>query len=154
MSSSPTSQPVLSSLNPSSHSHLQPSSRSAPTPRLTAFVYGEKHSYRALMLLRLLGGEQRRFRASTLATPKLEELANCDFILLDAFSMTSLEVQEAIAWMRSATLAPLVVLSVRDPAYEIAALQAGADAVIAFSESLEVSLALCRAAIRRRNREW
>ncbi|WP_297633741.1 hypothetical protein [Caldilinea sp.] len=105
------------------------------------------------MLLRLLGGEQRRFRASTLATPKLEELANCDFILLDAFSMTSLEVQEAIAWMRSATLAPLVVLSVRDPAYEIAALQAGADAVIAFSESLEVSLALCRAAIRRRNRE-
>ncbi|MCS6827414.1 MAG: hypothetical protein NZ553_12435 [Caldilinea sp.] len=100
----------------------------------------------------MLGGEQRRFHAAALATSKLEELSSCDFILLDAFSMTTLEMQEAIAWIRSATLAPLVVLTVRDPAYEAAAFQSGADAVIAFSESLEVSLALCKATIRRCSR--
>uniref|UniRef100_A0A7C1JQI3 Uncharacterized protein n=1 Tax=Caldilinea aerophila TaxID=133453 RepID=A0A7C1JQI3_9CHLR len=67
--------------------------------------------------------------------------------------MTSIEVQEVIAWIRSATLAPLVVLMARELAHETAALQAGADAVIAFSESLEVSVALCKATIRRSNRQ-
>ncbi len=105
------------------------------------------------MLLQLLGGEQRQFSAATLANSELEELSRCSFILLDAYNMAAVEVQETIAWIRSATLAPLVVLTARDPDFEVAVLRAGADTVIAFSESLEVSLALCRATIRRRNRQ-
>jgi len=153
MSSSLTLQPVLSSLNPSSNHHPRSSHPFKPAPELTAFVYAESYSYRSLMLLKLLGGEHRRFNASALAAMNLEELARCDFILLDASNMTSIEVQEVIAWIRSATLAPLVVLMARELTHEAAALQAGADAVIAFSESLEVSVALCKATIRRSNRQ-
>ena len=152
MSSSLTLQPVLSSLNPFPNHHPRSLHQFKPTPELTAFVYAESYSYRSLMLLELLGGEHRRFNASTLASLNLEELARCDFILLDASSMTLIEMQEVITWIRSATLAPLVVLMVRELAHEAAALQAGADAVIAFSESLEVSVALCKATIRRSSR--
>ncbi|GIV73150.1 hypothetical protein [Caldilinea sp.] len=153
MSSSLTSQPVLSSLNLFPSYHPRSSHQPKPAPELTAFVYAESYSYRSLMLLKLLGGEHRRFNASALAAMNLEELARCDFILLDASNMTSIEVQEVIAWIRSATLAPLVVLMARELTHEAAALQAGADAVIAFSESLEVSVALCKATIRRSNRQ-
>lgn len=149
MSSSLTLQPVLSSLNLSLNHHSCFSPQLKLAPKLTALVYVKRYSYRSLLLLELLGGEHRQFDAAALASLNLDELACCDFILLDASSMISTEMQEVITWIRSATLAPLVVLMAHELTHEAAALQAGADAVIAFSESLEVSVALCRATIRR-----
>lgn len=157
MTSLPTSQPILSSSCSLHTLHSLPSRPPEPTPNtpmITGFVSAERHSYRSLMLLQMLGGEQRHFQQTALFTTEIETLARCDFILLDTFNMTLNEAQEAVTQIRSATLAPLVVLVIGDFVWEEALLRAGADTAISFSESLEVSLALCKATIRRARRSY
>lgn len=151
----PTSQPSLSSSR-SQHTFrsLSPQPPEGSPTIVTAFVSAEHHSYRSLTLLQMLWGEQRRFQQAALFTAEIEDLAQCDFILLDTFNMTLDEARESVIQIRSATLAPLVVLTMGDLTWEEAVLRAGADTVISFSKSLEVSLALCRATIRRVQRSY
>lgn len=155
MTSSPTSQPILSS-SFAQHTFRSVSSRipephpNAPT--VTALVFAESHSYRSLVLLRMLGGEQKQFQQAALFTTEIEELALCDFILLDTTDMTLNEAQESVVRIRSATLAPLAALVVGDFTREETLLRAGADAAISINKPLEVSLAFCKATIRRTQR--
>jgi hypothetical protein len=99
------------------------------------------------MILQSLGGEHCKFDAAALLPAEIDRLSQCDFILVDASNMSPAEIQETIGCVRSATLAPLVILAAGEPAHEM--LQSGADAVVAFSESLDVSIARCKAVFRR-----
>ena len=83
------------------------------------------------------------------------EVAQCDFIFFDITRCPTDEWRSAIGWLRSATLAPIVILlRVGDANQKVVALKAGADVALSLLELPLIGAAHCRAVWRRYTRRW
>lgn len=86
---------------------------------------------------------------------ELSEVVQCDFIFLDITRCPTDEWRSALGWLRSATLAPIVILLwASDANQKVMALKAGADVALSMMELPLIGAARCRAVWRRYTGRW
>lgn len=123
---------------------------SANLTRVALLHYGPGHHRKVLKLVNDIAGETIMLSPDTGREGLGSAVRNCDLILIEAPYHLSPKQRQAIRWIRTGSLAPVVVLTGDKHTDDMVdTIAAGADAVISLQTASDAILAHCRALMRR-----
>jgi DNA-binding NarL/FixJ family response regulator len=118
--------------------------------RVALLYHGRSHRHKVQQIVNHIADETVAVDLSAVNESLCEAVADCDLIVVEAFGHTTSSHKRALTWIRVSSLAPVVFLtSSVQPDHTIAALAAGADAVISLDQSHDAIVAHCWALVRR-----
>jgi DNA-binding response OmpR family regulator len=121
------------------------------TPAKIALLHTGQHpNDKVLRLLARFDINAIHINVSATSHLDIDQFADCDLILFEAFDPLTNENLAALSWIRMGSRAPLVMLTNgARPERTISGLLLGADAVMSLTTSWDVIVAHCYALVRR-----
>jgi DNA-binding response OmpR family regulator len=118
--------------------------------RVALLYHGRSHRHKVQQVVNHIADETVVIDLQSVDETLCEVVAECDLIVVEALGHSTPSQHRALQWIRTSSLAPVVVLTNRLQSEQtIDALTAGADAVISLEMAPDAIVAHCRALMRR-----
>jgi DNA-binding response OmpR family regulator len=118
--------------------------------RVALLYHGRSHRHKVQQIVNLIADETIAVDLHTAGESLCESVADCDLVVVEAVGYTTPLQQRVLEWIRSSSLAPVVILTNKQQVeHTVDVISLGADAVISLEQSQDAIVAHCRALMRR-----